>query len=244
MNNPFKNFSKCVAEKTGKISERAIAFLYFRAETTDIPEASPKEINQDFQEAGLGNPNVTRLRKFLKKDSRTIKTNGDKWRLKADKLEEVAATYGEFLKNKKITVPQTDSVIPADLVSKTRGYLEEVVRQINGCYDASFYDAAGVMIRRFIETLIIEVYEHLSIQVKIQDGSGNYFMLNELIAKITSEATINLGRNAKKGLGDAKWLGDQSAHNRRFVAKKSDIDRVQPNIRILAQELISISGLK
>ena len=243
MNNSFQSFSKCAAEKTKNINERIIAFLFFRVEATDIPEASPREIIQDFIDAGLGSPNVTRLKEFLIKDKRTTKVGKDKWRLKADKIEEVGVLFGDCLSIKKITPPETDSIIPSQIVPASPKYLSEVVRQINGCYDLDYYDASGVMIRRLVETLIIEVFEHKKIEAKIKDKYGNYFMLNELINKISSESLINLGRNAKKGLNNAKWLGDQSAHNRRFLSKKPDIDKVQPNIRILVQELISLSGL-
>jgi hypothetical protein len=240
----FKSFSSCVAAKTKNITERAIAFLYFRAETSDIPEASPQELCQDFIDAGLGSPNVTRLKQYLAKDPRTAKVGKDKWRLKADQHEEVAQIYSSCLKRKVVIASLSDSVIPKELVSGTKNYLIDVVRQINGCYDADFFDAAGVMMRRLIETLIIEVYEYKRITGKIKDSAGNYLMLNDLIKEILKEPTITLGRNAKKGLGDAKWLGDQSAHNRRFLANQPDIDRVQPNVRILVQELLSIGNLK
>lgn len=232
-----------MAKKTKNVNERVIAFLFFRAEATDIPEASPKEIGQDFFEAGLGKPNITRIKRFLIRDFRTIKVGKEKWRLKADKHEEMAVLFGECMNNKKVILPETDSVIPSQVFPATRKYLIEVVRQVNGCYDISYYDSCGVMARRLVETLIIEVYEFKGIEDRIKDVSGNYYMLNELINKISSEKKIGLGRNAKRGLSDAKWLGDQSAHNRRFLAKKPDIDKVQPNIRILVQELVVLAGL-
>src|SRR5665213_1244917 len=130
MTNSFQPFSKCIAGKTKKINERVIAFLFFRAEATDIPEASPKEINQDFIDAGLGSPNTTRLRKFLVKD---------KWRLKADKHEQIAELFGDCLSTKKVALTATDSVIPSQIMPTNPKYLLEVCKQINGCYDIDYY---------------------------------------------------------------------------------------------------------
>jgi len=56
--------------------------------------------------------------------------------------------------------------------------------------------------------------------------------------------SIHLGRNAAKGLKDFKQLGDQSAHNRRFNANANDIDRVRDGLRVAAEELLHLAGLK
>ena len=68
-------------------------------------------------------------------------------------------------------------------------------------------------------------------------------MLKKLISQILREPDIHLGRNAKKGLESVKELGDQSAHNRRFLAKQSDIDKIQSNTRTLTEELLHLSNL-
>lgn len=246
MTSDLKSFAQFVGIKTKSITERAVAFLFYRAQMSDIPEASVKEISEDFKLVGFPTPNPTRLKLALNKDKRTIKVGDFKWRLRSDKMEEVRLDFGQYLNleyQKVNQVPQTDSVIPRELVVGTRDYIEEVVRQINGSYDVGYFDACGVMIRRLIETLIIEAFEAQKIQSKIKGGDGNYFMLEKLISATLADPKVNLGRNAKKGLNDAKWLGDQSAHSRRFLALQNDIDRIQPNIRILSQELVTIAGL-
>ncbi|MDD3663384.1 MAG: hypothetical protein PHT84_06010, partial [Candidatus Pacebacteria bacterium] len=42
-----------------------------------------------FNNTGLGNPNITKLRIAITKDRRTIKISKDEWRLKSDKILEV-----------------------------------------------------------------------------------------------------------------------------------------------------------
>jgi Domain of unknown function (DUF4145) len=129
----------------------------------------------------------------------------------------------------------------------TRDYIESVCRQLNGCFRAAYYDAASVMLRRLMETLIIEAYEHLGREKEIQDGDGNYFMLKQLVERAIGKPPhtgLKLGRDAKKNLEDVKALGDRSAHNRRFTAHAPDLANVQSGVRVTAQELIQIADLK
>jgi len=232
----LKSFIECVGINKNSVADRALAFLYYRSQMSDIPEASVLELREDFRLAGLPVPPSTRLKNYLAKNRATTKIGADKWRIRTDKQKIIAEFCDDCLQNKPTKIIETDSVIPRDLSESLPKYCEEVIRQINGCYDAGYFDSANVMIRRLVESLIIEIFEKKGIETKLHDRNGNYAMLNDLINKILSEPTITLGRNAKKGLNNAKWLGDQSAHNRRFLATKADIDRVQPDIRILVQE--------
>jgi hypothetical protein len=57
-------------------------------------------------------------------------------------------------------------VIPFALLRGTRGYMERIAHQINGTYSNGWYDGCAVMIRRLIETLIIEVFENMQSHTK------------------------------------------------------------------------------
>lgn len=129
----------------------------------------------------------------------------------------------------------------------TRGYIESICKQLNGCFRAAYYDAASVMLRRLMETLIIEAYENLRRENEIKDSDNNYFMLKHLVECASGKpphAGLNLGRDAKKNLEDVKALGDKSAHNRRFNAHGPDLVNIQGGVRTAAQELIQIANLK
>ena len=141
-------------------------------------------------------------------------------------------------------IPRSSQVIPFVLVRDTRGYIEKVVNQINGTYENGWFDACLVMIRRLIETLIIEVFESYGLETKIKDQNGEYFFLKELISKGLNENTWNLSRNTKRSLPKLKDVGDKSAHSRRFNAIKNDVDVLIPDIRVTVQELIYLAGLK
>lgn len=140
--------------------------------------------------------------------------------------------------------PRTNVVVDFALVRKTRGYHERVVNQINGAYEHGWYDACAVMIRRLVETLIIEAFENHGIAQKIKNSNGDYKYLSDLITCTLNEPTFNLGRKAKTALPRLKDIGDQSAHSRRYVANRADIESLRLDIRTVVQELVFLAGLK
>lgn len=141
-------------------------------------------------------------------------------------------------------IATSQSVIVISLVRGTRGYIERVANQINGTYENGWYDACAVMIRRLIETLIIEAFEHHGISARIQNAGGDFLYLRDLIDRTLAEKAWNLGRNAKQALPKLKDIGDKSAHSRRYIAQRGDIQPLLTDIRTVVQELIYIAALK
>ncbi|MEZ4677139.1 MAG: DUF4145 domain-containing protein [Caldilineaceae bacterium] len=141
-------------------------------------------------------------------------------------------------------VPESEQVLPMTVVQNTRGYIERIALQANGCYEHQWYDACAVMIRRLVETLIIQLYEAKGKAPEIQDKDGNFSMLNVLVNKITTDTSWNLGRETKAALPLLKSVGDRSAHNRHYLANKADIDKVLPGLRVTVDDLLHLSGLK
>jgi hypothetical protein len=135
-------------------------------------------------------------------------------------------------------------VLPQSLFNSTRGYLEKIVYQINTSYENTCYDACSVMIRRLIEVLIIETYEHNHIESKIKNCDGDFFLLDDLIDCYLSEPMWSLSRITKRGLKKIKILGDLSAHSRRYNTNRHDIDKLTQDLRVIAEELLYLSGLK
>jgi hypothetical protein len=150
-----------------------------------------------------------------------------------------------FLPPSEGTRPTSEHVLAFSHVRNTRGYIERVVNQINGSYEKGWFDGCAVMMRRLVETLIIECFETAKIADRIKDvRSGEFLYLKDLIDKLLQEKDFNLGRNAKKGLGNLKMVGDLSAHSRRYNANREDIDKVASDFRIVCQELIYLAKLK
>lgn len=143
-----------------------------------------------------------------------------------------------------IAASRAEPVIYMALVKDTRGYLERVAHQINGCYSNGWYDACSVMLRRLMETLLIECFEAHHIEHSIKDSAGNYLFLRDLVDRAMNEKTWTLGRSVRTALPRLKEIGDKSAHSRRYNAHREDIDRVAGDIRDVVQELVSLAKFK
>jgi hypothetical protein len=130
------------------------------------------------------------------------------------------------------------------VVRNTRGYIERVANQVNGTYENGWYDACTVMIRRLLETLIIEAFEQYGIAANIKSSSGEFFYLRDLIDKCVQEGSWNLSRNCKRAMPKLKDIGDKSAHSRRYNAHRGDIDPLLADVRIVVQELVYLAKLK
>lgn len=134
----------------------------------------------------------------------------------------------------------SDNYFPSDLFDNTRQYLKSIAGQASSCYDVGLYDACSVMTRKLLEVLIIEAFEKHKIAHKIQNSNGNFFYLSDLIDKFTIESAWIVSRNAKTSIPSLKKMGDLSAHNRRYIARKGDIDKVKDDLRIVLEELIHL----
>jgi hypothetical protein len=141
-------------------------------------------------------------------------------------------------------VGEEDALFPLSILAQTkRGYLVSVARQMNGCYVKGWYDGCAVMMRRLLETSIIEAFEGNKIESKIKNASNDYFHLTDLIDRTLAETTFKLTRNTKPALPRLRDAGHLSAHSRYFIAKKPDIDKLQPDVRVSVEELLRIAGL-
>ena len=139
-------------------------------------------------------------------------------------------------------VPRTDQVVEFSLVEGTRGYIEKIVNQINGSYENGWYDASAVMLRKLMETLLIEAYEGKGIESKIKKSNDDYVELEKIINRARTD--LNLSRDLERIMKALKQLGDRSAHNRRFNARRINIESHFLDIQTMVQELVSVAGLK
>lgn len=152
----------------------------------------------------------------------------------------------ELLPPQEITPSERYDVLPHSLFENTRGYIEKINYQINKCYQKACYDACAVMIRRLIEILIIEVFEYNKLSHKIKNQDGDFLYLEGLISKIIAETSWNLSRNTKRALQKRQFkeIGDQSAHSRRYNARRKYIDDIISDLRTVTEELLYLASLK
>lgn len=195
-----------------------------------------KDIDDCFAHLNLSAySNISAYLSKLKKDKLLLKSKTG-YLLERKFAEQISIKIGEV----KIKDPSSD-LFPIELLSGTRSYLQSTGRQVILCYDYGLYDACLVMIRRLIETLIIELFERHGIKDRIQDPSGNFFFCSDLIDRLLAEKTIwTIGRNTAKALPQIKTKGDLGAHNRRFNAKKPDIDQIKFELRTTIEELVHL----
>jgi hypothetical protein len=234
-------FSQHLATLYLSHADRAVALLYYYRETQEFDERSASDLAADLHDEGFPRPNVTRLRQDLTRSRFT--TRGSKtgvFQLDLRRLSEVAALYEESLARKKVHV--TKHVVPTEWVAGTRTYLERMVYQINVAYDYGMYDASAVLLRRLMESLIIEIYIHEKRHHEIQSG-GVFFMLDRLISHITSDTQVSLSRNAPKTMREVKQLGDTAAHDRTYITPQIDIEDMKSRYRRLLQELLVKAGI-
>ncbi len=165
-------------------------------------------------------------------------------RLALNLAKEIQKTAPNPLPPEEATVSKHQAVLAFSVVKGTRGYIEKIVNQINTTYESSAYDACAVMIRRLVETLIIEVFESRGIDHKIKNVNGDFLHLKEIIRITLAESSWNLSRNAKAALPRLKSIGDLSAHSRRYLAHRRDIDNVIADLRVVSQELLHLANLK
>lgn len=222
--------------------EQAVALLWFYNQTQAFEERTISDLAGDLLDDGFGKPNVTRLRnKFIKSKLVVRGSRPDTFRINAAQFSKLSQKYGPLVNLVQVDV--TPSVIPIEFVQGTRIYLEKMVNQINGCYNSGFYDACAVMIRRLMESLIIEVffYHNKASEIKVDNVIVS---LDTLIRKIVNDNQIHLSRNAPSQMGLIKDLGDTAAHDRTYITQRDDIDDNRNKIRRLLQELLSLSGIK
>lgn len=142
-------------------------------------------------------------------------------------------------------VPETEQVLPHAVVEGAGTYYETLIWQANGCYEKGWYDACLVMVRRFVESLIIEVYEVHRKAAEIKDGQGEFLLLHALVGKVVNETQAwNLGRESKRALPTIQRDGNRSAHTRRYITRKEDVDKLIPGLRAVADDLIHLARLK
>lgn len=130
-------------------------------------------------------------------------------------------------------------LIDLNIVNKAPSYITDVLKEANLCYKNSLYNGCAVLLRKATENLIIEAFDKNGRLNEIKDSNGDFLAFKNLIVKLlnASPTLWNISRNTKKSLEEIKKIGDLSAHNIKFSAKKGDIDSIILDYRITLQEI-------
>ncbi|MFT3788148.1 MAG: hypothetical protein QM770_18590 [Tepidisphaeraceae bacterium] len=240
------DFCMIVARLNKTNAEKAVAVLWYHDRKQPDVMMGAGQLAKLLVDHHVGNPNATALAEAITK-TRLVNRSRNGFVLRPGSRKVVLAWLPTGIDGLQPEMDHSVGYLSDAVWIGTRGYIESVCRQLNGCFQACFYDAASVMLRRLMETLVIEAYEHLGRRGEIVDANDNPFMFGHLVERANGKQPhrgLNLGRDAKKSLEDVKALGDRSAHNRRFNAKASDLLSIQAGVRTASQELIQIANLQ
>jgi len=235
----------CVAMKPlgYDVTKQAVCLLWFVDKEKPNSGLRAGEIAKIIANSGLSNPHSTRLGDSLKKSGHTLST-GSVFRIKPTSRSVVQEWLSSVLAPPAPQVDQSHGYLPKDVWDgpKVFSYIKRIAEQANGCYQFGLYDAASVMVRRIIETLLIECYEHLNIESKIKRPDGTYPMLSGILAGAIEQKHLTFSRDTEKALKELKKIGDRAAHNRRYAAVKADLDTI--DARLVVDELLHLAGQK
>ena len=227
-------------------AEKALAILWFFDSKQPDIAMSAAQLTKVLDDHHVGTSNSTALGQRIR-DTKLASEAKLGFGLKPGSRKIIQGWLPVDLDGVQPTMDHASGYLPEAIWRDTRGYIEAVCRQLNGCFKSAYYDATAVMLRRLLETLIIESYEHLKREGEVKDGSGQYLMLRDLVERGCAEkghAGLNLGRDSKAALKDARDIGNWSAHARRYNAIWTDLTKIQAGVRITVQELIHIANLK
>lgn len=245
MNLSLDAFCEIVKNLNKSNAEKALAVLWhFDRGKIDICKTAG-QLTKLLSDHHVGTPNQTALAEAIRKTKLANETKSGFW-LKPGSRKLIRDWLPDDLDGVQPAMDHASGYLPEAVWKNTRGYIEQICRELNGCFRHAYYNAAAVMLRRLLETLIIEAYEHLGREDEITDGGGNYLMLADLAERACGENAhkgLHLGRDSKKALKETRTVGNWSAHARRFLANFNDLEKRQDGVRLLAQELIQIGEL-
>ncbi|WP_138501043.1 hypothetical protein [Nostoc sp. PA-18-2419] len=187
-------------------AERALAILWFHDCATPGTYIKAGMLARIIYKTGLGNPNPTQLEEAIVKTKLATKTNAG-FKLKPTERSTIKNWLVPILERPPADVDLEHGYLPEEIWKNTRGYIEKIAFQVNGCFQYGFYDGASVLIRRLVETLLIECYEHEKTQFRIADSDGNYFMLSGIIADAADKNGLSLARETKNRPLAKKFCG-------------------------------------
>jgi len=151
---------------------------------------------------------------------------------------------GKPKREKKSADPRySHAYLQPEILEKMPEYITRLIPQVNGAYEREWYEAAAMVLRRIMETLIIELYTRRGWTQDVQDPTSNEFlMLKALIDQLNGDARLRVQRRTIDGLNRVKELGDTAAHDFRVRIRKSDLDRIQSVARLACERLVFTIG--
>lgn len=225
-----------MSQRITKIADRAIAFLYFYAVKKNT-SATIKQIISDFNNAGFGKPNITKLRVAIAKDRHTIKVSRDEWRLKSDKILEVEK---KLQLNRCLVREQTKPVMMRGFYIDKKRF--QVLKKKTGKFDFSrLLQMLTEIDSAFLEKNYISV---ILLTRAILDHVPPIFGLNAFTEVVNNYGTKSFKDSMTHLESSSRKIADSYLHTR--IKKKESLpNKTQVNfsndIDVLLAEIVRIS---
>lgn len=138
-----------------------------------------------------------------------------------------------------------DAILPKELFTNTRGYIENIADQINICYQNNCFDACSMCMRRLLEILLVLTYQnHDKSSEIINSDTGRNKVLSYIINYTQSNNQFHISKDVLDTMDKFKELGNFAAHKIQYNCYKTEIDKVKSSFRITIQELLYTAGIK
>lgn len=232
----FESFARCMSSRVIKIADRAVALLYFYA-IKNNSGATLKQIISDFENAGLGSPNITKLKKAIVKDRRTAKVSNDEWRLKSDKMEEVETEFQlSSCFNEKRSKP---AVIKGSYIDKKRF---KELKSKNGKFD---FSRLLQILRELDEGFSAENYISVILLVRvILDHVPPIFSFNTFTEVANNYGTKSFKDSVSHLENSSRKIADSYLHtkirNKESLPNKTQVN-FSNDLDVLLSEIVRIS---
>lgn len=235
-NSTIESFARCMSQRVTKIADRAIALLYFYAVEKNSG-ATLKQIISNFNHAGLGSPNITKLRTAIIKDRRTAKISTDEWRLKSDKIAEV---------EKELQLSQCLKGGRPKLIAVDGSYIDkrrlQAIKKKSGKFD---FSRLLQMLAELDQAFSIKNYISVILLVRaILDHIPPIFNLNTFTEVANNYGTKSFKDSMSHLENSSRKIADSYLHTR-IRSKESLPNKTQVNfsndLDVLLAEIVRIS---
>src|SRR5258708_16477680 len=145
-------FCEVVKKSNRSNAEKALAVLwYFDHEQSDIAKTAG-QLTKVLGDHHIGTPNQTALAEAIRK-TKLANESRSGFSLKPGSRK-IIRDWLPDLDGIQPVIDHASGYLPEPMWKNTRGYIEAVCRELNGSFHHAYYNAAAVMLRRLLETLI------------------------------------------------------------------------------------------
>lgn len=235
----LESFAEQLATLGQSQVEQAVALIWYRDHMDQGTSVSAKTLADDLHGHSLASVvNVSRLARQLARHADTVRgSTTNSFKIKASSRPKLDEKYSAALGRRRVR--PTDSVVPREQFTGRRKCWQDLVEEINGCYDHGFHDGAAVLCRRLVEALIVEAFKVKKADAAIKSGN-DYLMLDGLIGVVCSGQHIKLSKSARPALEPIQRVGNIAAHSPHHITTPGDVDGISNHVRVVVSELLNI----